>query len=111
MGLYLANSYRRISLADLAGTGSEDFYSLDYVPIFPWFGVVLIGMGLGDLLYRGYRRRFYLPDLCRFFFCKIACILGQKFAGDLSHPSAGSGYAFVSGISLLPGSMNVSCAR
>ena len=27
------------------------FFSLDYYPLFPWFGFVLTGMGLGSLLY------------------------------------------------------------
>jgi len=27
------------------------FFSLDYYPLFPWFGFVLTGMGLGYLLY------------------------------------------------------------
>ena len=45
------------------GLAPPDFYSLDYFPIFPWFGVILAGMGLGDMLYPGYRRRFPLLDL------------------------------------------------
>lgn len=40
------------------------FYDyLDYFPVIPWFGVVLLGMGLGNLLYADNERRFRLPDL------------------------------------------------
>lgn len=45
-----------------------DFISLDYVPILPWFGVLLLGVGLGRLVYPGGERRFSLgpiPDWTR----------------------------------------------
>ncbi len=38
------------------------FYSIDYVPLFPWFGVVLLGLYTGGLLYPGGRRRWPLPE-------------------------------------------------
>jgi uncharacterized membrane protein len=40
------------------GIHPADFASLDYVPLIPWFGVFLVGMGLGALLYPGGRRGF-----------------------------------------------------
>jgi uncharacterized membrane protein len=45
------------------GLAPDGFYSLDYLPLLPWFGVILMGIALGDHLYRGYRRRIALPDL------------------------------------------------
>ena len=39
------------------------FWSVDYTPVFPWFGVVLIGMALGDILYPNGVRSFTLPRL------------------------------------------------
>jgi uncharacterized membrane protein len=39
------------------------FTSVDYTPILPWFGVVLIGMGIGELLYGGGVRHFTAPRL------------------------------------------------
>ena len=56
-GLYLQKVNVEFPWLIWLGLAPQDFSSLDYVPIFPWFGVVLMGMGLGDLLYRNYRRR------------------------------------------------------
>lgn len=39
------------------------FASVDYRPLIPWFGVMLIGVALGSLLYPAGQRRFSLPDL------------------------------------------------
>jgi uncharacterized membrane protein len=43
------------------GIHSPSFWSVDYTPLFPWFGVVLVGMGLGDILYGGGVRHFPAP--------------------------------------------------
>ena len=45
------------------GLAPRDFVSLDYVPLLPWFGVVLMGMAGGALLYKDLGRRFPLPDI------------------------------------------------
>lgn len=36
---------------------------LDYFPIIPWFGVVLLGIGLGNLLYADNHRHWRMPDI------------------------------------------------
>ncbi|WP_292517734.1 heparan-alpha-glucosaminide N-acetyltransferase [Methanoculleus sp.] len=43
------------------GIHPESFASLDYVPLLPWFGLVLAGMACGSLFYPGGRRGFALP--------------------------------------------------
>jgi len=45
------------------GIHPATFFSVDYEPIFPWFGVVLIGMGLGEFLYPEGVRSFTLPQI------------------------------------------------
>jgi len=42
------------------GTHPESFASLDYVPLLPWFGLVLAGMAFGHLYYPDGRRGFVL---------------------------------------------------
>lgn len=41
--------------------------AVDYFPIFPWFGVVLLGIAIGNLVYGSGRRAFALPDLSAWF--------------------------------------------
>ncbi len=43
------------------GIFPESFYSVDYTPVFPWFGLVLAGIFIGETLYPGGRRAFSLP--------------------------------------------------
>ncbi len=47
-------------LADVRWLGfePENHVYVDYFPLFPWFGLVLIGLWLGNLLYAGSTRRF-----------------------------------------------------
>jgi len=42
-------------------------FTIDYFPILPWFGVILLGIGLGNIIYcNGDKRRFRLPDLTKY---------------------------------------------
>jgi len=41
-------------------------YTIDYFPLFPWFGVSLLGIAIGNLLYKDNERRFKIPDLSKY---------------------------------------------
>jgi uncharacterized membrane protein len=58
------------------GIHPATFWSVDYEPLFPWSGIVLFGMGLGEYLYQGGERRFNLPRIPVFFVQPLA-YLGQ----------------------------------
>jgi|TARA_Y100000310_G_C20682853_1_gene817077 uncharacterized membrane protein len=53
------------------------FDSVDYFSILPWFGVVLVGIAFGNLLYSGYKRQFSLPDLSKNPIVKVFSFLGR----------------------------------
>ncbi|NLZ44298.1 MAG: DUF1624 domain-containing protein [Clostridia bacterium] len=66
VGNYLDN--RTFSFPYLLWLGfiPERFYTVDYFPLLPWFGLFLLGLFLGGLLYPSGQRRFSLPDCPEF---------------------------------------------
>jgi len=54
-----------------------NFHTLDYFPIFPWFGVVLLGVSSGKILYPNGNRIINLPELSRFKIVRLLKFLGQ----------------------------------
>jgi len=61
----------------LLGFPPEGFYTLDYFPLAPWFGVFLIGMFFARGLYPNYRRRFEWLEV-RGKIAQVFGILGQN---------------------------------
>jgi uncharacterized membrane protein len=62
IGLYLQKFVFDFSWLIWVGLKPASFYTLDYFPIFPWFGLVLIGLFFGKLLYPKGKRGFKLPE-------------------------------------------------
>ncbi len=60
------------------GLMPENFYTVDYFPLLPWFGVVLIGIALGNILYSDYKRRFNLVDMSYLKIIKVLGYLGRN---------------------------------
>lgn len=52
-------------------------HTIDYFPILPWLGVCLLGIAIGNILYKDNKRRFPLPDISIYKSTKIFSWMGQ----------------------------------
>lgn len=68
-----------------AGVHPEPFYSVDYVPLVPWFGVLLLGVTLGSSLYPKGSRRFTIPAPTSPIFTRITFLGRHSLAIYLLH--------------------------
>ncbi|MBA2862373.1 heparan-alpha-glucosaminide N-acetyltransferase [Methanococcus maripaludis] len=59
------------------GIMPRNFYTLDYFPIFPWFGIYLLGMNFSEKYYKNGVSRYSFEIFKNKFFNKI-CFLGQN---------------------------------
>lgn len=59
------------------GFAPTSFYTVDYFPLLPWFGVVLIGIFFGSSLYPNYKRKFKLKDYNDFIVVRFLGYLGR----------------------------------
>lgn len=60
------------------GLPPVSFLSLDYEPIFPWYSLVLMGIVLGNDLYKGKKRTFSLPDYSEKPYFRFLRFLGRN---------------------------------
>jgi len=65
IGLYIKGLAFNTALLIPLGLKPEIFYTLDYFPIFPWFGAVLLGIYIGNTFYPNGKRMFRIPDIKR----------------------------------------------
>lgn len=63
-------------LFDWLGLSTFAYPSFDFFPVFPWFGVVLIGIFLGNVFYSNGARRYALPEISAFPLIRFLQILG-----------------------------------
>jgi uncharacterized membrane protein len=101
VGLFLQNLSVDFPWLLWLGLAPVGFYSVDYFPLLPWFGIVLIGIAFGDLFYRGYRRRVPLPDLAGSSLVKGLDFLGRNsLAIYLAHQPVLIGLMYLGGVRL-----------
>lgn len=76
-GIYLRNITFGFSSLLWLGFTPENFSTLDYFPIFPWFGVLLAGVFLGSFLYTGGKRQFEIPFIGKNSLFRLFSRVGQ----------------------------------
>lgn len=54
----------------------QGFSTLDYYPLLPWFGIVLLGIAFGNFLYPKGKRCFKIAEF-KSSFCSAFCFLGR----------------------------------
>jgi uncharacterized membrane protein len=59
------------------GLKPAGFYTLDYFPVLPWFGVALLGLFAGNTLYGNGKRRFRFPEPGKTRPVGFFCLLGR----------------------------------
>lgn len=77
VGFYLNSFHFTFPWLLWAGFRKSGFYSVDYFPIFPWLGFVLIGLFLGEWLYSPKGRMFPLNDCSQLIWVRCFCYLGK----------------------------------
>jgi uncharacterized membrane protein len=60
------------------GFKPANFYTVDYYPLLPWLGVVLIGISIGNTIYPKYRRRFQIRDVSESIFIRFLTYVGRN---------------------------------
>lgn len=77
IGIILNNYYFNFGFLFWLGLKPEQFYTLDYFPIFPWMGVILVGIYIGKCLYSGKDRNFKIRDLSNALIISFLSFLGK----------------------------------
>ena len=63
LGLYMQNFRLDFPWLLWLGLAPHTFYTFDYFPIFPWFGLTLIGIYFGNTYYENGKRNFTIKDI------------------------------------------------
>jgi len=77
-GFYLQSFSFNFSYLLWLGFIPQNFYTFDYWPILPWFGVTLLGIFFGNLLYKNGKRSFKIKDFSNSLITKFLDFLGRN---------------------------------
>jgi uncharacterized membrane protein len=77
LGIYLRTITVSFSWLLWLGFRPMGFYTVDYFPLLPWFGVILIGITIGNIFYRQNTRQFSLKSYSKNPVIRFGIFLGQ----------------------------------
>ena len=78
LGFYLQNFVFDFPWLLWLGLIPQNFYTFDYWPILPWFGVTLLGIFFGNLLYKNGKRSFKIKDFSNTLITRFLDFLGRN---------------------------------
>lgn len=78
LGFYLQNFRFDFPWLLWLGFIPRNFYTFDYFPILPWFGVSLLGIFFGNVLYKKGKRNFKIRDFSNSVAVKFLSFLGRN---------------------------------
>ncbi|MCD4766703.1 MAG: DUF1624 domain-containing protein [Methanosarcinales archaeon] len=77
-GLYLSDLAFDFPWLLWLGFKPYGFYTFDYFPILPWFGITLIGIFAGNSLYPDHTRKLDIKNHTGFLPIRLFCMLGRR---------------------------------
>ncbi len=78
VGFYLKSLTFDFNFLIPLGFIPNNFWTVDYFPLFPWFGIILIGISIGNFIYPNCKRIFSIIDLSKNLIVKSFCYLGRN---------------------------------
>jgi uncharacterized membrane protein len=78
VGFYLKSLTFDFNILIPLGFIPNNFWTIDYFPLFPWFGIFLIGISIGNIIYPDFKRKYEIKDLSKNLLVKSFCFLGRN---------------------------------
>jgi uncharacterized membrane protein len=78
LGLYLRTLSFDFNYLIPLGFIPYNYWSIDHFPLLPWFGIILIGITIGNILYPNKIRKFEIIDRTKNTIVKLFCFLGRN---------------------------------